>query len=77
MFTTLHVHDNYGRADQHNFPGMGMTDWEDAVKALREIEFEGVFSLELNFPDKFSEPVFASSCRLAVSMATEIINGLK
>jgi len=72
---TLHVHDNYGYADQHNFPGMGMTDWKDAVKALHEIEFKGVFSLELNFPDKFSEQVFESSCRLAVSMATEIING--
>ena len=72
----LHVHDNHGRADQHNFPGMGMIDWTDAMNALKEIGFDGVFSLELVFPDKFSEPVFKNSCRLAADMAYEIVNGL-
>ena len=72
----LHVHDNYGSADQHNFPGMGMTDWKDVMAALQEIRFEGVFSLELNFPDQFSEPIFDSSCRLAAAMALEIVNEL-
>ncbi|MBR3943173.1 MAG: sugar phosphate isomerase/epimerase [Clostridia bacterium] len=73
---TLHVHDNHGRSDQHNFPGMGMADWKDGVKALHEIGFDGVFSLELLFPDKFSEQVFENACRLAASMADEIVNGL-
>lgn len=72
----LHVHDNYGGADQHNFPGMGLIDWKDVKMALEEIGFDGVFSLELNFPDKFSEPVFKHSCRLAADMAHEIANGL-
>lgn len=76
VIRVLHVHDNYGNADQHNFPGMGMTDWKDVMAALREICFEGVFSLELNYPDQFSEPVFASSCRLAADMALEIVNEL-
>jgi sugar phosphate isomerase/epimerase len=72
----LHIHDNHGRADQHNFPGMGMTDWKEVVKSLKEINFNGVFSLELVYPDKFSEPVFERSCQLAYDMAYEIANGL-
>lgn len=72
----LHVHDNYGGADQHNFPGMGMIDWKDVLAALKEIHFDGVFSLELNFPDHFSERVFENSCRLAADMAYEIANEL-
>lgn len=72
----LHVHDNHGGADQHNFPGMGMTDWKDVINSLKEINFDGVFSLELVYPDKFSEPVFENSCRLAADMAHEIVNGL-
>lgn len=72
----LHVHDNHGRADQHNFPGMGMTDWKEVVNALKEIEYNGVFSLELVYPDKFTEPVFERSCRLAFDMAYEIANEL-
>lgn len=72
----LHTHDNYGYNDQHNFPGMGMADWKDGVKALHEIGFSGVFSLEVRFPNIFSEQVFESSCRLAACMAKEIVNGL-
>ena len=70
----LHVHDNHGRADQHNFPGMGIINWKDAIQALKEIGYNGVFSLELVFPDKFSLPVFESSCRLAADMASDIVN---
>ncbi len=45
---TLHVHDNDGRGDFHWLPGTGVINWEEFSKALREIEFEGVFSLETN-----------------------------
>ncbi|MBE6688406.1 MAG: sugar phosphate isomerase/epimerase [Ruminococcaceae bacterium] len=72
----LHIHDNYGGADQHIFPGLGMTDWTDVMAALKEINFDGVFSLELNFPDKFSESIFENFCRLVSKMTHDIVNGL-
>ncbi len=43
---TLHVHDNDGTGDYHRLPGDGIADWQDFGKALHEIEFDGVLSLE-------------------------------
>ncbi len=76
LIKVLHVHDNHGRADQHNFPGMGMIDWWDVMAALREINFDGVFSLEVVHPDRFSKPIFEDACRLSFAMANEIANGV-
>ena len=42
----LHVHDNMGDRDFHLFPTKGSIDWPGFVKALRDIDFQGVFSLE-------------------------------
>ena len=42
----IHVHDNDGLKDQHLWPGQGVVDWKEAAKALREIGYQGVFSLE-------------------------------
>ncbi len=71
----LHIHDTYGSADQHNFPGMGCTDWVEVRSALEDIGFSGVFSLELNKLHHFSEEVFEKACRLSYMMGNEIING--
>ena len=46
----LHVHDNDGDTDRHWVPGSGVVDFYDFYKALKEIEFDGVFSLELDSP---------------------------
>ena len=37
---------------------------------------DGVFSLELCYPDRFSEPVFEMAARLASLMAREIVDGV-
>lgn len=42
----LHVHDNDGRSDFHWLPETGVIDWREFSKALHDIDFEGVFSLE-------------------------------
>jgi len=48
----IHLHDNFGRlepvnrSDLHMFPGYGALDLEAVCKALGEINFEGVLSLE-------------------------------
>jgi len=55
----LHVHDNNGKADQHLLPYSGVIDWADFGKALADIGFEGVLSLECtvgkNLPDSIKE----------------------
>lgn len=50
----LHVHDNNGISDQHNPIGLGIIDWDDVAKALKEIDYKGVFSLEIGF-SKFAK----------------------
>ena len=46
---TFHIHDNDGKGDRHWVPCMGVIDWKDVNAALKEIEFDGVFSLETSF----------------------------
>lgn len=75
LLRVLHVHDTYGRADQHNFPGMGCTDWRGVMRGLEAIGFAGVFSLELNHPVGFTKELFSVACRLSCDMAKEIIAG--
>ena len=44
--TTLHVHDNDGRTDQHLFPFMGVCDWDRFVKGLKDAGYTGAMSFE-------------------------------
>lgn len=45
----IHVHasDNQGVRDDHLVPGRGTVPWEPVVAALREVSFDGMFTLEL------------------------------
>lgn len=63
----LHVHDNNGKADQHQTPGNGNIDWEDFSNALQEIEFEGCMSYETNVPN--SIPAGEERDRLELELA--------
>ncbi len=44
----LHLHDNNGRADNHRPLFCGTTDWNDALDALDEVGYDGVYNLEVN-----------------------------
>ena len=44
----LHIADNEGEKDQHMMPyGKGNIKWDLVVKALREIDYDGLFNLEI------------------------------
>ena len=45
--TSTHVHDNYYDHDLHLPPFLGNTDWEEAIRALKDINYNGTFTLEL------------------------------
>lgn len=51
----LHIHDNNGKYDIHAQLYEGVIDWEDFGKALREIGFDGVLSLEVKRLGKIPE----------------------
>lgn len=42
----VHVHNNYATRDSHLPPSIGSVDWEDAIAGLKEVGFDGFFSLE-------------------------------
>lgn len=46
----LHVHDNNGHSDLHWLPGFGVINWKEFGKALRDIDYDGSFSLETCVP---------------------------
>lgn len=54
----LHIHDNDGILDRHTLPYLGNINWENTMKALADIDYDGVFTFETflfysNFEDDF------------------------
>ncbi len=43
---TTHVHDNNGRQDTHEPPGLGTVDWDAWIEALDTVEYDGPIMLE-------------------------------
>ena len=44
----LHIADNQGETDQHMMPfGKGTVDFCEVVRALREVDYDGLFNLEI------------------------------
>ena len=43
----LHIHDNFGKSDDHSQTFEGNIDWKGFVKGLKEISYQGVFMFEL------------------------------
>ena len=64
---TLHVHDNNGKHDNHWTPGTegGVIDWADFTKALLEIGYQGVLSLECGIYE--SDPAVQEQKEIALA----------
>ncbi len=61
----LHVHDNDFREDSHTIPFAMKIDFSALVTALREIGYEGDFTLEADhFMEKFPLPLVPEALRL-------------
>ena len=43
----LHIHDNFGKNDDHNMPFTGNINWKEFVRVLKEIKYQGVFMFEI------------------------------
>ena len=75
----IHAHDNNGNTDQHNPIGMGIIDWNDIASALKEINYKGVFSLEIGFEKfvKAGEKAFWKMVEFAYESAKEVVDKIK
>ena len=73
---TLHVHDNKGNWDQHLIPYLGNIQWEAFLSALKEIGYNGSFTLETmispSMPQPVKEEMQLALSKLARQMADKI-----
>ena len=69
----FHIHDTQRGQDLHIYPFLGVIDWADFAAALRDIHYEGVFSLETAPSPKLSDKLFCESARLLAKCARRII----
>lgn len=70
----FHIHDNMYGLDLHLPPRFGTIDWKDFAAALKEIHFEGSFSLETAPPSSLPDDIFEQMCVSYVNIAKDIIN---
>lgn len=57
----LHVHDNDHIHDSHTFPYTAKMDWDDILRALGEIDYQGNFTFEADyFMDNFPDDLLAA-----------------
>lgn len=73
----LHIHDNKCGKDLHLMPYFGTIDWTAFARSLKDISFDGVFSLETKAPGNLPDYLFEKSSILLYEIANEIINGGK
>ncbi|MBE7060699.1 MAG: sugar phosphate isomerase/epimerase [Ruminococcaceae bacterium] len=71
----LHVHDNKYGKDLHLMPYFGTIDWKAFAVSLKDIGYNGVFSLETSAPNTLPDFLFEKSSILLYEIANEIING--
>ncbi|MHC2993907.1 MAG: sugar phosphate isomerase/epimerase [Candidatus Atribacteria bacterium] len=43
----LHIHDNFGKSDDHYLPFEGNINWKEFTRVLKKIEYKGVFMFEI------------------------------
>lgn len=70
----FHIHDNKIGRDLHLFPYSGIIDWQDFAKALKDIDFKGVFSLETIPSAKLDDEIFSDMCIALRKIAQQIIS---
>ncbi len=72
----LHVHDNKCGKDLHLAPYYGTIDWTAFALSLKDIGFNGVFSLETAAPAKLPDSLFEKSSTMLYEIANEIITSI-
>jgi len=70
----VHLHDNNGKEDEHNFPLTGTVDWTAIMLKLSKSSYEGCLALEAEYTgseniiylENFLKTSYQSGCNLAL-----------
>lgn len=73
----FHIHDNFGQFDEHMLPTKGKIDWDDFLLALKQIEFDGTFSLEIHFDNNLDCDQLEKQCSEACNIAKSLVQKLQ
>ena len=72
---SLHVHDNDYTKDQHTLPGLGTMNWEEIMKALAEINYDGELTFEADrFLFNLPRPMLPRGVSFMVEMGRYLIS---
>ena len=69
----LHVHDNKFGSDLHLMPYFGIIDWREFALALKDIQFDGSFSLETMPSAKLPNDIFDDMGKQLARIAQNIL----
>ncbi len=70
----IHVHDNMGDGDQHLWPTRGKIDWPGFAAALKDVGYDGVFSLETCPSETLDMPSYEAECVQLHDIAQRILD---
>ena len=73
MMKVMHVHDNLGDGDRHLWPTRGRLDWHEFSRALKDIYFDGVFSLETAPSGTLDDESYLRECAELFEITKKII----
>lgn len=73
----FHIHDNMFGNDLHLPPRFGIIDWEDFSKSIKDINFNGCFSLETVPPETLPTDIFEQMCINYAKIAEDIIKTIE
>lgn len=74
----LHIHDNDYQRDQHTLPYIGDLNWENITFALKEICYQGAFSLEcINYFKRFDDVMMPEALAFAVKTGRYLIEQIE
>jgi len=68
----LHLNDNNTLTDQHKPPMTGVINWNDVMRALEEVGYEGVYNLELNL-EHFGKGFEIETARFSVKLMNHML----
>lgn len=70
----LHVDDNHGGTDEHLVPFMGTIKWEEVMKALKDIGYEGDFVYEIIINDHMPNELKDAGARFAAEVGRYLVS---
>ena len=71
---SVHLHDNDYQGDRHTIPGLGQMNWENIMKALDDIKYDGEFTYEADaFLKGFEDGFYSKAVEFMVAKAKHLV----